>query len=304
MERRPAFDPTCYLCPGNTRANGETQPRLPGHLRVHQRLRRAPARDQPRHARGRAPARRGRAGHLPGHLLLAAPRPHARGDGRRRRAQGRRPVGGADRGARGALPVGPGVREPGRGDGRVEPAPARPGLGRHRPAHRHRARGREPASVSGAHRPPAPRRRRRAGGRRPARRRRERRLARDRAVLGRLAVRGAPDRAPAVRADAGPRRRRPRLAGRDPRLDAPPVRRAVRGAVPVFARVARGAVRRGRGRGEDAWRLHAHAYPPLLRSATVRKFMVGYELLAEAQRDVTPEEAAAAARLRAVGQGV
>ena len=48
----------------------------------------------------------------------------------------------------------------------------------------------------------------------------------------------------------------------------------------------------------DAWTLHAHAYPPLLRSATVRKFMVGYELLAEAQRDVTPEDAAA--RLRAL----
>jgi UDPglucose--hexose-1-phosphate uridylyltransferase len=47
------------------------------------------------------------------------------------------------------------------------------------------------------------------------------------------------------------------------------------------------------------WRLHAHFYPPLLRSATVRKFMVGYELLAEAQRDLTPEQAAE--RLRAVG---
>ena len=46
----------------------------------------------------------------------------------------------------------------------------------------------------------------------------------------------------------------------------------------------------------EAWQLHAHAYPPLLRSATVRKFMVGYELLAEAQRDLTPEDAAA--RLR------
>jgi len=40
------------------------------------------------------------------------------------------------------------------------------------------------------------------------------------------------------------------------------------------------------------WQLHAHFYPPLLRSATVRKFMVGYELLAEAQRDITPEQAA------------
>jgi len=41
------------------------------------------------------------------------------------------------------------------------------------------------------------------------------------------------------------------------------------------------------------WQLHAHFYPPLLRSATVKKFMVGYEMLAEAQRDLTPEQAAA-----------
>ena len=40
------------------------------------------------------------------------------------------------------------------------------------------------------------------------------------------------------------------------------------------------------------WTLHAHFYPPLLRSATVRKFMVGYEMLAEAQRDLTAEQAA------------
>ncbi|MFN5644113.1 MAG: UDP-glucose--hexose-1-phosphate uridylyltransferase [Sphingomonadales bacterium] len=40
------------------------------------------------------------------------------------------------------------------------------------------------------------------------------------------------------------------------------------------------------------WILHAHFYPPLLRSAAVRKFMVGYEMLAETQRDLTPEQAA------------
>ncbi len=40
------------------------------------------------------------------------------------------------------------------------------------------------------------------------------------------------------------------------------------------------------------WQLHAHFYPPLLRSATVRKFMVGYEMMAESQRDLTPEQAA------------
>jgi UDPglucose--hexose-1-phosphate uridylyltransferase len=42
----------------------------------------------------------------------------------------------------------------------------------------------------------------------------------------------------------------------------------------------------------DHWQLHAHFYPPLLRSATVRKFMVGFEMLAEAQRDLTAESAA------------
>jgi UDPglucose--hexose-1-phosphate uridylyltransferase len=40
------------------------------------------------------------------------------------------------------------------------------------------------------------------------------------------------------------------------------------------------------------WVLHAHFYPPLLRSATVRKFMVGYEMLGMPQRDITPETAA------------
>ena len=52
--------------------------------------------------------------------------------------------------------------------------------------------------------------------------------------------------------------------------------------------------------GEDAahWRLHAHFFPPLLRSASVRKHMVGFELLGETQRDLTPE--AAAERLRGV----
>lgn len=46
------------------------------------------------------------------------------------------------------------------------------------------------------------------------------------------------------------------------------------------------------------WQLHAHFFPPLLRSATVKKFMVGFELLAESQRDITPEQAAQ--RLRSV----
>jgi UDPglucose--hexose-1-phosphate uridylyltransferase len=50
------------------------------------------------------------------------------------------------------------------------------------------------------------------------------------------------------------------------------------------------------GNAHPEWHLHAHFYPPLLRSATIRKFMVGYELLAEPQRDITPEAAASTLR--------
>lgn len=42
----------------------------------------------------------------------------------------------------------------------------------------------------------------------------------------------------------------------------------------------------------EYWVMHGHFYPPLLRSATIQKFMVGYELLAETQRDITAEQAA------------
>ena len=49
----------------------------------------------------------------------------------------------------------------------------------------------------------------------------------------------------------------------------------------------------------EASSLHLHFYPPLLRSATVRKFLVGYELLGEPQRDITPEQATV--RLRECG---
>jgi UDPglucose--hexose-1-phosphate uridylyltransferase len=51
--------------------------------------------------------------------------------------------------------------------------------------------------------------------------------------------------------------------------------------------------------GHPEWHMHTHFYPPLLRSAGVRKFMVGYEMLAGPQRDITPE--AAAAFLRQAG---
>jgi UDPglucose--hexose-1-phosphate uridylyltransferase len=48
----------------------------------------------------------------------------------------------------------------------------------------------------------------------------------------------------------------------------------------------------GTCRSCDCWQLHGHFYPPLLRSATVKKFLAGYEMLAEPQRDITPEQAA------------
>ena len=50
------------------------------------------------------------------------------------------------------------------------------------------------------------------------------------------------------------------------------------------------------GQHHPEWHLHAHFFPPLLRSATVRKFMVGFELLGSPQRDITPEMAAATLR--------
>jgi UDPglucose--hexose-1-phosphate uridylyltransferase len=54
------------------------------------------------------------------------------------------------------------------------------------------------------------------------------------------------------------------------------------------------------GSDRSGFHLHAHFYPPLLRSATVRKFLVGYELLAIPQRDITPE--IAADQLRALSE--
>ena len=55
------------------------------------------------------------------------------------------------------------------------------------------------------------------------------------------------------------------------------------------------------GAAHDEWHFHVHFFPPLLRSATVRKFMVGYEMLASPQRDITAESAAE--RLRAATDG-
>ena len=50
------------------------------------------------------------------------------------------------------------------------------------------------------------------------------------------------------------------------------------------------------GSAHPEWHFHAHFYPPLLRSATIRKFMVGFEMLGNPQRDITPESVAARIR--------
>ena len=148
-----------------------------------------------------------------------------------------------------------------------------------------------------ADRPPAAPRLRGPGIGRRARHRRDRPLAGGRPVLGRLAVRAAARGEAAGTHLAGPRRAErddlARLLGRVLRR----LRRPVRPAVPVLDGLAPGAVRSGDADAATAWQLHAHVYPPLLR-ASVRKFLVGYELLAETQRDFTPEEAAE--RLRSV----
>ena len=52
------------------------------------------------------------------------------------------------------------------------------------------------------------------------------------------------------------------------------------------------AIRDCDGTDYPEWHLHMHFYPPLLRSASVKKFMVGYEMLATPQRDITAEQAA------------
>jgi UDPglucose--hexose-1-phosphate uridylyltransferase len=50
------------------------------------------------------------------------------------------------------------------------------------------------------------------------------------------------------------------------------------------------------GKKHSEWHLHMHFYPPLLRSAQIKKHMVGYEMMAEPQRDITPEVSAGVLR--------
>ena len=131
-ETRLAFDAGCYLCPGNTRANGERNPPYASTFTFDNDF---PAllSERARASRGREPAPRLRAGRgaLPGRVLLAAPRPDARRDGRGQGPRRGRRLGGRDRDARprSRAALRAGVREQGRDDGLQQSAPARPDLG-------------------------------------------------------------------------------------------------------------------------------------------------------------------------------
>ena len=138
-----AYDPDCYLCPGNTRANGNANPAytetyvFPNDFAA---LRPDTSIDDVR----RRPAPGGGGARVvPRRVLLPAARPDPRPDGPGRRPARDRRVGRADGRAGRRIPLGPGLREPRRGDGRVEPASPRPDLGRHGAARR---RAREDAS--------------------------------------------------------------------------------------------------------------------------------------------------------------
>ena len=293
-----AFDPDCYLCPGNVRANGNVNPDYAetfvftndfSALRPDTSI--AIVDDGLLRAEGER-------GLVPRRVLLAAPRPDARPDGPRRRAPGDRRVGRADRAS--SAPSTAGSRSSRTAARRWAP-PIRIRTARSGPGRRSRrgcARGFGAASSPGDDRSAAPARLRRPRVGRPARGRRDRRVAGRRAVLGGLAIRDA----------AHPRSgRRPA----SPSSTMPPATTWPRcctgcsagttGCSSGRSRIPwAGTRRRSASDPTDAWQVHAHFYPPLLR-ATIRKFMVGYELLAETQRDLTAEDAAA--RLRAVVPG-
>ncbi len=93
---------------------------------------------------------------------------------------------------------------------------------------------------------------------------------------------------------AGADRRRARGAGRHSQAADDPLRQPVRDQLPLLDGLARPADRRRRA--HPHWQLHAHFYPPLLRSATVRKFMVGYEMLGCRSATSPPNRPPTAAR--------
>ena len=296
MKRRGLpYDPDCYLCPGNRRASGERQPGLRVDF-VFTNDFAALRPDTPATAVEDGLLRaEGERRHVPGGLLHPAPRPDAGRPGAADVRARRRHVGRPDDRARRSATAGCRCSRTAarRWAPRTRTRTARSGPGRRCPTRR--ARGGDPGAHC-ADRPAAAARLRRQERAAP------RVFVEDRdwqvggPVLGRLAVRdAAAAAAPAARlADLDGARRddcagaRSGLLARYDRLFGVPFPYSMGWHQAPF----------GDGATPTGWQLHAHYYPPLLRSASVRKFMVGYELLAEPQRDLTPEEAAE--RLRAV----
>ena len=89
---------------------------------------------------------------------------------------------------------------------------------------------------------------------------------------------------------AGAERRRARWAGRRAEADHDALRQPLRDQLSLHDGVPPVADRSSAAMTHPEWHFHAHFYPPLLRSATVRKFMVGFEMLGMPQRDITPED--------------
>jgi UDPglucose--hexose-1-phosphate uridylyltransferase len=278
--RRPRTDPACYLCPGNAVPAASATRRTRGPFVFTNDFYGVAGR---RTSEG---TWEGGDGHLravgePGRAVSSATRRARPRPRRMDRPAGRAVVdaGPTSRRAGRNWRVGPGLREPGRGDGRVEPHPARPDLaGAVAPPSTRREDATSGATGRTGRRSSTDRalRQSRQG---PRSSERTDAVARHRPVLGGLAVRDALFRAAAARLPTCDRPQRDDLG----RVPGPPLRRydGLFGVpFPLFDGLARGAVRSGAA-GDAGRRVQSTATssPPLLRSATVRKFMVGYELL-------------------------
>ena len=289
----PAYDPECYLCPGNARAAARAI-RTTRHVRLRKRLPRAAPERRRRDRRGgllvAEPSRR-----LPRGLLLAAPRSDDRRMAAANPARSRCLDRAVSRSSarmteinyvqifenRGAM-MGAAIRIRTARSGRPRACPTKPA--KEQAAQRaYRAKHGRCCSAIISRSNWTPRR---------AHRLRKRTFRRAGAVLGGVAVRDAGPPAPPFRPGRD-ERRGARRSGRHTERADDPLRQPVRGLVPLHDGLPPAPTD---GEAHPEWHFHAHFFPPLLRSATVRKFMVGYEMLATPQRDITPETAAA--RLR------
>ena len=223
-----------------------TQPEVRVELRFRERLRGTSAGLAARGAGSRLAPGQERKGHVPRRLLLASPRPERVPDGAASGASDSGSMGRAIHLAGREVRVGPGLREPRRGYGGIEPASSRSDLGRRRATARSGQGRRVAAAPLRDHRPVIAPRLCRSGTGRAARPGQQRRLAARRPVLGGMAIRDAPDPAPAARASVRSRLGPARFARHEPRGTAAGLRRPLRRAVPVFHGLAPGPVRRCR----------------------------------------------------------